>query len=107
MVIRRYNGVKGVETSSQKDFANIDDKTHNHLHNSELDDKIVWMQMLEKIILQENAVTLINKIKQHFINHPILDIDDFNKYVEETAKEVKDIEYKKLKEQVDNKLSKK
>jgi hypothetical protein len=97
MVIKKYNGIKGVETEQQKeaDYTNINNTQKNE---TSLEDKIVWMQMLEKLILEEQSLHLIEKIRTHFANFNMLDINTFNALVRECASEV-DKEVAKAKEE--------
>jgi hypothetical protein len=94
MVIKKYNGVKGVETPQQK----TEHTVHNNDDATTLEDKIVWMQMLEKLILEEQSLHLIEKIRAHFTQFNMLDINTFNALVRECASEV-DKEVAKAKEE--------
>jgi len=92
MTTKIYPGVK-IEGNK------VQQRTYSQ-HQQDMKDKIVWMQMLEKMTLQENAVSLIDKIRKYYSTEEKMSRELFNSFVEETAKEVKHMEFKKMKEKI-------
>jgi len=71
------------------------------------EDRLFMLQTLEKLILQETAFLIVNKIRQHLIANETLTTADFNRFVKEASqKDMEDKEYIEIKKELENILSK-